>query len=81
MIVEYSDLFQKKVSKIKHKDFKLRIKKQIAKIVEFPEMGKPMMFERKNTREVYISPYRLSYAYLKEENKLIFLDLYHKDEQ
>ena len=40
-----------------------------------------MRFYRKGTREVYISPYRLSYAYLKEEDKIIFLDLYHKDEQ
>ena len=36
---------------------------------------------RKGTREVYIKPLRLSYAYIKEENKIIFLELYHKDQQ
>jgi mRNA-degrading endonuclease RelE of RelBE toxin-antitoxin system len=35
----------------------------------------------KGTRELYIGSFRLSYAYLKDENKIIFLDLYHKDEQ
>jgi len=40
-----------------------------------------MRHARKGTRELYIKPYRLSYAYIKEENKIIFLNLYHKDEQ
>lgn len=38
-----------------------------------------MRYARKGTREVYISPFRLSYKY--ENNVLTFLDLYHKDEQ
>ena len=46
-----------------------------------PEVGKPMKYVRKGTREVYIGSFRLSYAYINEENKIIFLDLYHKDEQ
>jgi len=40
-----------------------------------------MRYVRKGTRELYIGPFRLSYAYLKDENKIIFLDPYHKDEQ
>ncbi len=60
---------------------KEQIKKQIKKITENPEIGKPMRYERKGTREVHISPLRLSYAYIIEENKLIFLDIYHKDKQ
>ena len=55
--------------------------KEIVKILENPEIGKPMMYARKNTREIYISPFRLSYCYIKEENKIIFMDLYHKDLQ
>jgi len=81
LIVEYDDSFEREVKKIKHQEFKLKVKKQIAKIIKSPEIGKPMRFNRKGTREVYISPYRLSYLYSKEENKIIFLDLYHKDEQ
>jgi len=40
-----------------------------------------MKYIRKGTREVYIPPFRLSYLYIKEENKIVFLDLYHKDKQ
>ncbi len=67
--------------KIKDELLKIKVKKQIKKIIENPEIGKPMRHNRKGTREVYISPFRLSYAYIKEEDKIIFLDLYHKDEQ
>jgi len=40
-----------------------------------------MRYARKGTRELYIGSYRLAYAYIKDKNKLVFLDLYHKDEQ
>ncbi len=73
--------FQNIFYKIKDELFKIKVKKQIKKIIENPEVGKPMKHDRKGTREVYIKPFRLSYAYIKEENKIIFLDLYHKKEQ
>jgi mRNA-degrading endonuclease RelE of RelBE toxin-antitoxin system len=79
--VSYDPYFIKLICKIKDPVTKEKVKKQIAKIVENPEIGKPMRFDRKGTREVYIAPYRLSYMYVKEEQKLVFLDLYHKDEQ
>lgn len=66
---------------IKDRNLKIKIFKHIEKIINNPEIGKPMMYTRKGTREVYIPPFRLSYLYLKEENKIIFLDLYHKDKQ
>ena len=79
--ISHDPRFIKAFSKIKHKGFQEQIIKSIEKIKQNPEIGKPMRFARKGTREVYISPYRLSYVYSKEENKIIFLDLYHKDEQ
>lgn len=79
--VVFDDSFQKLFSKIKDKTTKEKILKQIAKIRENPEIGKPMMYGRKSTRELYVSPYRFSYGYSKEEDKIILLDLYHKDEQ
>ncbi|MCH8328823.1 MAG: type II toxin-antitoxin system RelE/ParE family toxin, partial [Nanoarchaeota archaeon] len=60
---------------------KEKIKKQIAKIIESPEIGKPMRYSRKGTRELHIQPFRISYAYMKDKNKIIFLDIYPKDEQ
>ena len=57
------------------------MKGQILKIISNPEVGKPMKHARKGTRELYVDPFRLSYAYLKAEDKVVLLDLYHKDEQ
>jgi mRNA-degrading endonuclease RelE of RelBE toxin-antitoxin system len=79
--VEYRDDFLKIVSKIKNAALKDKVKKQVEKILNNPEIGKPMRYGRKGSRELYVSPYRLAYAYIKEENKVIFLELYHKDEQ
>lgn len=81
VISEFGPKFERDFKKIKDQASKNKLKKQIAKIIESPEIGKPMRFSRKGTREVYISPYRLSYKFIEGENKIIFLDLYHKDEQ
>lgn len=81
LTIERSPQFLSFISKIKNKADEERVKKQIKKIVENPEIGKPMRYGRKGTREVYLGAFRLSYVYLPEENKIIFLDLYHKDEQ
>lgn len=75
----YDSNFEKKIRKIKEQSTKKQIKKQILKIIENPLIGKPMRYNRKGTRELYIKPYRLSYIY--ENNLIIFLEIYHKDEQ
>jgi len=68
---------------IKHLDkiYLERVEKIIIKIINNPEIGKPMRYGRKGTREVYVSPFRLSYAYAPQENRIFLLDLYHKDKQ
>ena len=81
LAIEHRENFLKKMSKIKHQAIKEQIKKQVEKIIENPEIGKPMMYSRKGTRELYVKPYRLAYAYFQEEEKIVFIDLYHKDEQ
>ncbi len=81
MLIEYREDFLKKISRIKDETIKEHVKKQVEKIIESPAIGKPMRYNRKGTREVYIKPHRLAYAYFPEEEKIIFLDLYHKDEQ
>ncbi len=58
-----------------------RVEKLIIKILNEPEIGKPMRYDRKETRELYIPPFRLIYIYDKARDILIFLDVYHKDEQ
>ncbi len=78
---EFDPSFQKTFSKIKDPVLKEKIIKQIGKLKENPELGKPMRYTRKGTRELYIPPFRLSYLYAKEEGNVVILDLYHKDEQ
>ena len=79
-IVDCDDNFKKIISKL-DQSMKIKVKKQIKKIIENPLVGKPMCNVRKGTREVYVKPYRLSYYFIKNENLIIFLDFYHKDKQ
>lgn len=77
--VIFDPIFEKDFKKIKDKVLKERVIKQISKIRENPEIGKPMRYNRKGTRELYISPFRLSYKV--EEDIIYILALYHKDGQ
>lgn len=77
----YDKKFQKIYSKIKENLLKDQIKKQIIKITNNPEIGKPMMYSRKGTRETYIKPFRLVYVDYQHKDIIEFLDLYHEDEQ
>ena len=78
--LDFHPSFKKIFSKLDN-SIKEKIISQLKKIRINPEIGKPMKFDRKGSREIYIKPFRLSYGYEKEEDKVIILDLYHKDEQ
>ena len=73
--------FKKKFKRIKYKGSKILIIKQIKKLKDNPNIGKPMKYSRKGTREIYINHYRLSYSYIEKDNLILILDFYHKDEQ
>ena len=79
--IRFDKNFKKLFSKIKDKSLRAKIQKQIKKISENPEIGKPMRNIRKGTREVYIKPFRLSYMYFKNKDMVYVLDLYHKKHQ
>ncbi len=76
--VEFTKEFKLIFSNIKDNLLKTKIRKQIKKIKINPEVGKPMRYGRKGTRELYISPFRISYSYSVEEKIVKILDLYHK---
>lgn len=78
--VKRADRFKKSYKKI-DKGVKIKVDKILIKIINNPEIGKPMRHSRKGTREVYVKPFRLSYTYIKDIKALYLLDLYHKDEQ
>jgi len=79
--VTFTDEFKQIFLKIKDNSIKEKIIKQIEKIKINPEIGKPMRYDRKGTRELYVKPFRLSYEYIKNKNHVYILDLYHKKEQ
>ncbi len=79
--VIYDEHFQRTVSKIKDGEIQNSIKNKIRKIIQDPEIGKPMRNIRKGTREVYVGSFRISYNYNKDKEIIDFLDFYHKDEQ
>ncbi|MCK4669772.1 MAG: type II toxin-antitoxin system RelE/ParE family toxin [Nanoarchaeota archaeon] len=79
--VSFNPVFRKIFSKIKDNGLKEKIIKQFSKIKDNPEIGKPLRNVRKGTREVYIKPFRLAYVYFKEKDEIVFLSLYHKNEQ
>ena len=72
--VDYGPKFKKTFKKIKNQSVKVQLKKQIKKIINNPDIGKPMRYSRKGTREIYIAAFRLSYAWIKDGEKIVFLD-------
>lgn len=78
--VKESDNFKKAYQKLDN-SIRLRLDKVLLKIMENPELGKPMMYTRKGTRELYVTPFRISYSYDYSSEILYLLDFYHKDEQ
>ncbi|HJX50946.1 MAG TPA: type II toxin-antitoxin system RelE/ParE family toxin [Candidatus Nanoarchaeia archaeon] len=78
--LDYDPNFSKIFSKL-DSNYKERLMKLIVKIINNPEIGKPMRNVRKGTKELYLKPFRLSYTYLKQEDKIILLDFYHKKKQ
>jgi len=79
--VIFTEEFKRAFSKIKDNSVKESVIKHIEKVKTSPEIGKPMRFNRKGTREVYVGHFRLSYSYHNSKSILYLLDFYHKDEQ
>jgi len=76
--VIFDKKFIKIFSKIKDNKLKNRIIKQIKKVSQNLDVGKPMRNTRKGTRELYIKPFKLSYAVSGNKKEVYMLDLYHK---
>lgn len=76
--IVFSGLFERDIKQIKDKILKEKIKKQIRKIINDPEAGKPLKYNLKNERTLYIKPYRLIYAIKKDE--ITLLRFCHRDE-
>lgn len=78
--LETSDDFERTIDKLDN-SLKLHLDKLIKKIISNPLIGKPMRYNRKDTREVYLGSFRLSYMYDENSDTLFLLEFYHKDAQ
>jgi mRNA-degrading endonuclease RelE of RelBE toxin-antitoxin system len=73
----FTTAFERSVRKIKDAAVKERIKKQVAEIIEQPEIGKPLRFEKKGERSVWLPPFRIIYAL--QGDSIYFLDFDKRD--
>lgn len=68
--VVYTHKFEREFKKVKDNKVKEQLKKQIEKIIENPDAGKPLRYDLKGERTMYVKPYRLIY---KLEGETLFL--------
>jgi len=60
--VVWTKKFERELRKLRDRTVKNRVKKQIEKILNNPETGKPLKFDLKHERSIYVPPYRLIYS-------------------
>ena len=68
--------FEEDVKKISRSPLKERLEKQIKKITENPDFGKPLRYDLKGERTIYVKPYRLLFKV--EGDKLYLLRFEHR---
>ncbi len=74
--IVYTQKFERDVRKLRNGLLKGRLEKQIRKIAEDPEAGKPLRYGLKGEWTVRITPYRLIYAVQGE--RLVLLRFEHR---
>jgi mRNA-degrading endonuclease RelE of RelBE toxin-antitoxin system len=74
--IVYTQKFERDVRKLRDGLVKERLGKQIMKVAEDPESGKPLKYGLKGEWTVRIAPYRLIYAV--QGDRLILLRFEHR---
>lgn len=73
-----TDKFERDVRKIRDKSLKEKLQKQIDKVADNPNFGKPLRYGLKGEWSIYLKPYRLTYKV--EGDKLVLLRFEHRKE-
>jgi addiction module RelE/StbE family toxin len=73
--VIYTEKFEKEVKKL-DSSVKIKVIKQIEKIIQEPKIGKPLRYDLKEERTIYVKPYRIIYTFHK--NIITFLRVQHR---
>ena len=74
--IVYTQKFERDVRKLRGGLMKEKLEKQIRKIAENPEVGKPLRYGLKGEWTVRIAPYRLIYAV--QGDRLLLLRFEHR---
>ena len=69
MEIIFSEEFAHDFKRVKDKMMRIKIIKQIRKLEQMPEAGKPLMYDLKGHRSLRVPPFRLIYRI--EQDKII----------
>ena len=75
--IVWTQKFEQEFKKIKDRTTQDKIEKQIKKVLENPNAGKPLRYDLKGERTIYVKPFRLIYTVQAE--KLILLRFEHRN--
>ena len=73
--VVFTEKFEREMKKA-DASIKQQAVKQINKIIDSPEIGKPLQYDLKGERTVHVKPYRIIYSFF--NNTLYFLRFQHR---
>lgn len=73
--VIYTEKFEREFKKV-DASVKQQAVKQINRIIASPEIGKPLRYDLKGERTVYVRPYRIIYSFF--NNTIHFLRFEHR---
>ena len=59
MQIEYTEEFKRCLKKIRDKGLQVKIEKIVEKIIENPDVGKPLQYELAGMRSVRVPPFRI----------------------
>jgi addiction module RelE/StbE family toxin len=76
MKIIFSENFKKEFKKIKDKKSRIKIIKQLQKLSENSEVGKPLRYKLKGYRTIRIKPFRIIYKI--ENNRIIINNFEHR---
>lgn len=72
----WTQKFERDFKKIKDREIQQRLEKQIRKLTENPDFGKPLRYGLKGEWSIYLRPFRLIYKV--EGKSLILLRFEHR---
>jgi len=71
----YTNKFEKEIKKL-DSSIKSKVIKQIEKIIQNPKIGKPLRYDLRGEKTIYVKPYRIIYSF--NQKSIIFLRVKHR---